>query len=1424
MANRPEKKKTAVYVIDRQYRLIYANDALKQIFPRLQMGETCYRELCGEEYPCRECPLCRKDEGEQLFYNRFVETWVEVTCADVEWQGEDRCHIIMAKGIQSGNKNLFYSLTHISAYDELFELNLTRDAYKILYHLDGKYVIPAKEGRLVSMMDEVADHMIHPDDRQAFQEFWNLDNLFARMQGGGEDHMLKGQFRKRLTDGGYCWVQQTVVPLMQGDKDDRIVMCFIQDIQEQKRKELERLEEGAAASLRLDRLTGLYRREVFFQLTEQFLRQNPTGEYCLMAVDIEHFKLFNEWYGQEAGDQFLKNIAAHLKAVQETCGGPAGYLGGDDFGILLPDDPDVIEKLQNEIRTDGQRGESNAGFLPAYGLYAIEDRSLPAHTMYDRAAMALASVKGNYRRRYNWYNSGMKQEMEAAHKLLSEMQRALADEEFIFYLQPQCNLSTGKIVGLESLVRWNHPQRGIISPGEFIPVLEQNGLIASLDLYTWDKVCACVRQWIDRGYRPVPVSVNVSRIDILTFDVVACFSQLIDKYRLPQGLVEIEITESAYAEQYETFKEVIDKLRKAGFLVFMDDFGSGYSSLNMLKDVNVDVLKIDMKFLSMEGQSAGKGMGILETITSMARLMGLRMIAEGVETREQMDFLLDMGCLYGQGYYLHRPMPVKDCEAILMDEGNIDFRGICARTINRLQIKELLTDDIFSETMMNNILGGIGLYDVCGEQIEPFRVNEQYCKICGTNLLELEENRNLMMNSIYLEDRRLLQDIFQRAYEDQIHGADGIVRKLKGDGTMIWVYLRVFLLREQDGHRLYYGSLSDVTQQKEQEKRLESSQRALAAVMDVAQKDEAFMKLTEENRRQAASIFAQISPGGMIGGYCEDGFPLYFANHEMVRLLGYDSYEEFAEAIGWKVENTIHPDDREQVAKDIGPAYYAGLEYTTTYRMPKKDGEWFWTLDKGRVVQAEDGRLAIVSACTDISEPMLVQQQLSERNATLLRQNQELHFLNNDLPGGYHRCADTPEYDFLHISNRFLEIFGYTREEIADRFDNKMLNMIHPDDRGDVAERVKALRQGRKIPNIEYRMQGSQGYVWVIDQSQYMEYGGNTFLQGVVLDVTETVELRKRMELLMEHMPVTVAYARMRGEDSTVQIIAGGVFEKLGLARGGDLEKVGSQAYKTMVRKKDRVRVDETVKQAVRTRQNYRDVMQMNLPSGEKLWISLDGRYLGEEEDEIDYLCIYSDISETKRKEEKLSQNEMMLTRLAERDALTGLLNRQAAIPRIKALLESGTDRTSALIMFDMDNFKLVNDVFGHAYGDIMIAENAEKLRKFFRGEDIICRIGGDEFLVLCRNIGESDMRKRLTQVVKDMTAIFVREEKEMRFSISAGYVMIPEQGQEFDALYRKADIALFAAKMSGRGSYRKYDSSMPEIRYELAEHGEEGR
>lgn len=1211
---------TSIYIIDQNYKIVHFNRELQQIFPEIGCGDICYEAFCAEKAPCRGCPLTMPDNESTLFFNKKMNQWVDVNTGTVTWPDAGVCHVVLSRSINEDNKNLFYNLTNLSTYDELFELNLTKDTYRILYHTPDKYIVPAEKGRLSALLADMSRRMVHPDDAAAFLGIWNLDTIRKQLDEAAPSPLLLGQFRKKKTDGSYSWAAQTAVPIKHRENSDEIILSFVQDIQKQKQKELSSNSQNCEEkpSNFTDPLTGLYRKSIFLHEAGEFLAHAGENPYCLMAIDIEHFKLFNEWYGQEAGDQFLVDIGRHLKNAQAEHGGIAGYMGDDDFCIILPDNHDAISRLQHQIMGYIKNYQGNVGFLPAFGLYSITDSCIPVRTMYDRAAIAMSSVKGNYTKRSCRYNSKMMQKMKNNHILLSEIQHALEKKEFTFYAQPKCNMATGKIIGLESLVRWNHPKRGLIPPGDFIPLLESNGLITNLDLYVWDMVCRSVRDWIDHGHSALPISVNVSRVDIYSLDIVETFQNLVKKYSLEPSLIEIEITESAYSEEYELINDTIVKLRASGFTVLMDDFGSGYSSLNMLKDVNVDVLKIDMKFLEMDEQSADKGYGILEAIISMARFMGLKIIAEGVETKEQMDYLLDMGCIYGQGYYFYHPMPVEVIEPLLADENNLDLRGIKARQLARLHLKELLNDNIVSETMLNNIMGGVAFYQVHGKQVELVRANEQYFKVNGTNSVDLEEQRRSILYNIYEEDRKKVFDLFRRADQNVLTGAEADVRRLKDNGNTIWLHMHVYLLKKQDSQRLYYGSVSDVTEQKLKEQRLDASQRALSAVVHISENDSSFMKLTEENRRTAASIFAQMSPGGMIGGYCEDGFPLYFANHEMVRLLDYDSFEELEQAIEGKVVNTIHPDDREQVAKDIGPEYYAGLEYTTTYRMPKKDGTWFWTLDKGKIIEAEDGRLAIVSACTDISEPMSAQLQLAERNAMLMRKNKELAFLNNDMPGGYHRCSDTPGFEFLYVSDRFLQIFGYTRQEIRDIFDNKYMNMVHPDDRLLVENGVVELEQNDEHKNFEYRMLSKRGYIWVIDQSKYMEYHGKQFLQGIVMDVTESVNLRSQMKHLLNHLPESISLLGIEHGEIKFKLLSLGFFEQYGYTLETLQQFFSETAFLQNIKK--------GLLKAIKSHEVFEASAEICLPENNRLQISLDVKPLEQTEDNFSFMCICNKI------------------------------------------------------------------------------------------------------------------------------------------------------------------------------------------------------
>ena len=570
-----------------------------------------------------------------------------------------------------------------------------------------------------------------------------------------------------------------------------------------------------------NKLTGLFARNPFFTQTETFLRVNETaaGKYCLIAIDIEHFKLFNEWYGQVAGDKLLREIGAHLNKMRQEFGGIAGYMGGDDFVIVLPNDEKVLENLKCRITGFVRAYGGHTGFLPAFGFYVIDDISLSASQMYDRAILAQETVKGNYAVRCAYYSSDMKTRLENNHVLLAEVQAGLERDEFIYYLQPKCNLNTGKIVGLESLVRWKHPEKGIVAPGYFIPVMESNGLITELDMKVWEQVCQTLQDWIKSGHKVIPISVNVSSVDIYAIDVVEHFKNLVRKYGLPPEYVELEITESAYVEEYKVITSVAEALRNAGFTVLMDDFGSGYSSLNMLKDVNVDVLKIDMKFLKMDENTMDKGMGILEAVTRMANIMGLRMIAEGVETEDQINYLLNMGCIYGQGYFFYKPLPVEEIKILLNDENNVDYRGIQARKIEHVRFKDLFQSELASDSILNNILGPIAIYDVYCDNVELLQVNDKYCLLVGQDPVDLAENVQVM-EAIHPDDRKKMQNIFQRSFQRLAEGAEGTVRRRREDGQYIWINIKAFFLREQDGHKMFYGAVRDVSEEMNQFQKL----------------------------------------------------------------------------------------------------------------------------------------------------------------------------------------------------------------------------------------------------------------------------------------------------------------------------------------------------------------------------------------------------------------------------------------------------------------------------------------------------------------------------------------------------------------------------------------------------------------------------
>ena len=412
-----------------------------------------------------------------------------------------------------------------------------------------------------------------------------------------------------------------------------------------------------------DELTGIYNKQAFYTKTKEMLLDNPDKNFDLLRINIERFKVLNDLFGESTGDKLLRYIGKFLKEINlPLC--VSGRLYADNFVVCYEAGKGDSRRMINTLQMVADSFAINNRTILSFGLYRIDDKTLPVSVMCDRANMALWKAKGNFKNPYCEYDEKMRQQVLKEQKIINAMEMAIQNKEFTLYLQPKYDIEKGTIIGAEALVRWISLENGFISPGDFIPVFENNGFVYEVDKFIWEESCRYLRKWLDEGREVHPISVNVSRIDLYDPKLVKHLVDLREKYQLPSQYLELEITESAYTEDPEQIITITRQLREAGFVILMDDFGTGYSSLNMLKDIQIDVLKLDMGFLKSSDYSA-KGGNILTAILKMAESLKMQTIAEGVETKEQVEFLKSIGCKYVQGFYYSKPLPVGEFEKLI---------------------------------------------------------------------------------------------------------------------------------------------------------------------------------------------------------------------------------------------------------------------------------------------------------------------------------------------------------------------------------------------------------------------------------------------------------------------------------------------------------------------------------------------------------------------------------------------------------------------------------------------------------------------------------------------------------------------------------------------------------------------------------------
>lgn len=442
-----------------------------------------------------------------------------------------------------------------------------------------------------------------------------------------------------------------------------IVRCRVRNVMARLENEWRKIEQAEqkvqllelAHKVGEDPLTHLYNREKFYSAASELMQQNSNIKYAIVYLDISHFKVVNDLCDIATGNLVLKAAGACFSRFTKGSG-LCARLEADHFAICMPLEELMMESLIRSVDEEMHMLVLPHAIVFYAGVFPVENVFLPVDQMCDRAHMALSTVKDNYQKRFAFYDDKLRERMMDEQMILREMEYAIEQKQFTIHVQPIYSTAQQCDISAEALVRWQHPKEGMISPGRFIPLFERNGFIVRLDRYVWEEVCRMLADERKKLGRIVPVSVNVSRLDFYDETLLDFFQGLLKKYDLEPWMLKLEVTESAYTENPQQIMKTIEKFQQAGFKFLMDDFGSGYSSLSMLRNLSVDILKIDMKFVQ-EVVTSYRAAKIMEHIVQLAHDIEMDVVIEGVETKEQVEFLQDIGCDAIQGYYFSRPLP-----------------------------------------------------------------------------------------------------------------------------------------------------------------------------------------------------------------------------------------------------------------------------------------------------------------------------------------------------------------------------------------------------------------------------------------------------------------------------------------------------------------------------------------------------------------------------------------------------------------------------------------------------------------------------------------------------------------------------------------------------------------------------------------------
>lgn len=1184
---------------------------------------------------------------------------------------------------------------------------------------------------------------IHPDD-------WiSVRSAARRLLKGAEN--IEVTARLLLKEGGWLWCRCTATAMQRENGRICHLLLTINDADA-----LMKAKEILAYQVDYDQLTGYGNFDKFKRDVNALLKKRGDKKYALWYYDLKNFKYINNIYGYDIGDKMLCYWARVIhRGLKE--GEAFARVSSDRFTVLhLYRNKEEVEKrfwsYLSELEQFDLLGPKKFLVEITAGIYCIEKESdiLSVGDMVDRANIAQNMVRHLSGSRFAFYTERMRSQVLREKAMEAEMEDALKNGEFCVYLQGQVDIQHGdQITGAEALIRWKRPDLGLEPPSLFVPLFEKNGFIVEIDHYVFEHVCMYLRKRLWEGKPLFKIAVNVSRMTLIQPDFPEQYQKIKNAYGIPDGFLELECTETVVIENLKKFKEVSARLHQYGFHLELDDFGSGYSSLNVLKDIDADVLKLDMVFFQ-NGLTHERERVIVSSIVAMAGALNMRVVAEGVETMQQVSFLRRIGCNSIQGFIFCRPMPMDQFSPEALS-GSLPFQYVHIPPPNRGPWKN---EDIPGLSLLANGTAGAVIQIEDGQDSLLCSAEEPFQRLTGYSK---EEIMTLFGGSC----RKLILPEDLAAVEDgNSQCLDRVEYRIRRkDGQIRWILESRFHLPQAEKGK-WFAVLIDMTLVRD----LESSSR----------KNAIRMEMLLENIPSGVCIFA-----------LEETIRPIYRNKAYCRMFT-DGSDDAQQSGIWNFLEEVHPSDVNHILQLCRQAAVDHKPFELHYRL-KKQGSvmkrvWMraWELPG-----VENGNPWFLALLEDETPPHIVKDQLLQPSA-FSQDN-----LPKDLPVGTAVFEVAETLNVTYASQGIFYLCGHSIEEYDDASASTLTAMMYPEILHGISERLQDTLSKTDQIDCSFPVNRDGKIVWIMIQGKLIDRGPGKYplLYTAMLDVTRwrNMEFELKIqaeryhlleetlqEMFFEYDVVSdVMQVTYREEESLQQREIRGFMENWSnlLSVPPVYDSLMKKRFQEICVSPQRINFDVPVKQE-RGEYRWHRMFLSSIAGEDNSVMRVVGRMFD----------VHKDVLERLAAEER-----------AMRDQMTGLYNKVSGEMEVRRKLITMGPGRCAMCMFDLDNFKYINDNFGHAFGDNVLRKIAKLLEKVFPNDAILTRFGGDEFLAFLSD-GEWDAMELAEQFRSELAAW---DNGKCQVTCSIGVVC--SYKHNFGRLFNLADQTMYQAKQTGK-------------------------